>query len=404
MSSEISEPVTIGLVDSKSRKPTAKRIMSNNRVSIIPFTLFAALFFPFTVRASEPSFRRDVMPLFFRAGCNSGTCHGSARGKDGFMLSLFGYDAKGDYERVVNEMIGRRVNIAVAEQSLLLLKATGAVPHTGGKLFSPGSDYYKTDLEWIEAGAPDDIGQIPSTVEVVLSRKCLMFEKPELGETLTVTAKASDGSTRDVTRLARFFSNNDSVARIDSDGRVTAVGPGDTNVFARFSRFTVGVEVIVLPPAAGFQWPDPVAVNFIDELVFDRLKKLRVAPSDLCDDETFLRRVSLDLIARPPTLAEYRDFMADTRSDKRAIKIDQLLDDDAFADFWTALWAEQLRVIGGNYAPVATDVKSGRRLLSVDSHANAISPTTERVHRRDGGRFREQFVKRPGEPLYDAGS
>ena len=294
--------------------------MPINRFSIVTLAFFASLFFPLTVRSSEPSFRRDVMPIFFRAGCNAGTCHGSARGKDGFMLSLFGYDTKGDYERVVNEMIGRRVNIAVPEESLLLLKATGAVPHTGGKLFGKDSEYYKTVLQWIEAGAPDDIGQVPSTVEVVLSRKGLVFEKAELSEALTVTAIASDGSTRDVSRLARFFSNNDSVARIDADGRVTAVGSGDTNVFARFSRFTVGAEVIVLPPEAKFQWPDPVAVNFIDELVFDRLKKLRVVPSDLCDDETFLRRVTLDLVARPPTQGEYREFMADTRSDKRAIK------------------------------------------------------------------------------------
>lgn len=354
----ISELVIVVNRDSKISKPGLKRIMSINRLRIVTLALFVSLFFPFTVRSSEPSFRRDVMPVFFRAGCNAGTCHGSARGKDGFMLSLFGYDAKGDYERVVNEMIGRRVNVAVPEQSLLLLKATGAVPHTGGKLFSKESDYYQTVLQWIEAGAPDDIGQVPSTVEVVLSRKGLVFEKAESSEALTVTAVASDGSTRDVTRLARFFSNNDSVAKIDADGLVTAVGPGDTNVFARFSRFTVGAEVIVLPPDAKFQWPDLVAVNFIDELVFDRLKKLRVVPSDLCDDETFLRRVTLDLVARPPTLAEYREFMADTRSDKRAIKIDQLLESEAFADFWTALWAEQLRVIGGNYAPVATDVKA----------------------------------------------
>ena len=105
--------------------------------------------------ADEISFRRDVMPILFRAGCNSGTCHGSARGKDGFMLSLFGYDASGDYERVVNEITGRRVNPAVPEQSLLLLKATGAVPHSGGKLFSKDSEYYQALLQWIAAGALD---------------------------------------------------------------------------------------------------------------------------------------------------------------------------------------------------------------------------------------------------------
>ena len=313
---------------------------------------------PGLLRAEEPGFRRDVMPILFRAGCNSGTCHGSARGKDGFMLSLFGYDAQGDYERIVHELPGRRINAAVPEQSLLLLKATGAVPHTGGKLFPRDSEYYQTLLRWVEAGAPDDVGTVATTVAVELSHARMLFEKSNAGDALTVTARASDGTTRDVTKLARFFSNNDSVAKIDADGRVTAVGPGDTHVFARFSRFTVGAEVIVLPPENGFTWPNPPAINFIDDLVFDRLEKLRIAPSELCDDETFLRRVTLDLAARPPTVDEYRAFMADERANKRAVKIDQLLADDAFADFWTALWAEQLRVIGGNYAPVATDVKA----------------------------------------------
>jgi len=310
------------------------------------------------VRGDEPGFRRDVMPIFFRAGCNAGTCHGSARGKDGFMLSLFGYDAKGDYERIVNEMPGRRVNIATPEQSLLLLKATGSVPHSGGKLFKRDSEYYQTLLRWIEAGAPDDASDVAATVAVELSREQLLFEASNTGESLKVIARASDGSTRDVTRLARFFSNNESVARIDVDGNVKAVGPGDTHVFARFSRFTVGAEVIVLPASGSFEWPNPPAANFIDELVFDRLQKLRIAPSELSDDETFLRRVTLDLIARPPTVEEYRSFMSDDRPNKRALKIDQLIADDAFADYWAALWAEQLRVIGGNYAPVATDVKA----------------------------------------------
>ena len=327
-------------------------------MTVIRNILLCSFLIPSFVTANEPSFRRDVMPIFFRAGCNSGTCHGSARGKDGFMLSLFGYDAKGDYERVVNDMPGRRVNAAVPKQSLLLLKATGQVPHTGGKVFSRDSEYYQTLLQWIEAGAPDDLDDVAVTVGVELSKERLLFEQLKAGEALKVTAKASDGSSRDATKLARYFSNNESVAKIDSDGRVTAIGPGDTHVFARFSRFTVGAEVIVLPPAADFVWPNPKPVNFIDELVFDRLQKLRLAPSELCDDETFLRRVTLDLIARPPTVAEYRAFLADARPNKREIKIDQLLADDAFADFWTALWAEQLRIIGGNYAPVATDVKA----------------------------------------------
>jgi hypothetical protein len=311
-----------------------------------------------TTAADVPSFRRDVMPVFFRAGCNAGTCHGSARGKDGFMLSLFGYDPKGDYARIVEQLPGRRVNTSVPEKSLLLQKAIAAVPHTGGKLFTPESGFYKTLRDWIAAGAPDDDGAIPEMVDVVLSRTAFVFDKPGPTESVAVTARYADGSQRDVTGLARYFSNNPSVAEIDADGRVTATGSGDTNVFARFGRFTVGAEVIVLPPAEGFVWPNPPATNFIDTLVFDRLQKLRITPSDLCDDETFLRRVTLDLAARVPTVEEYRAFMADTTADKRARTIDALLQSDGFTELWTTIWSEHMRNKGSTFAPNATLPKS----------------------------------------------
>ena len=308
--------------------------------------------------AAVPSFRRDVMPVFFRAGCNAGTCHGSARGKDGFMLSLFGYDPKGDYARIVEQLPGRRVNTSVPDKSLLLQKAVAAVPHTGGKLFTPESAFYKTLRDWIAAGAPDDGDSVPEMVDVVLARSGYVFDKPGPTENVAVTAVYADGSTRDVTSLARYFSNNSSVADIDADGRVTAKGSGDTNVFARFGRFTVGAEVIVLPPAEGFVWPNPPATNFIDTLVFDRLQKIRIAPSDLCDDETFLRRVTLDLAARLPTVEEYRAFMADTTADKRARTIDALLQSDGFVELWTTIWSEHMRNKGSTFAPNATLPKS----------------------------------------------
>lgn len=128
------------------------------------------------LHSSPPtSFRRDVMPVFFRAGCNAGTCHGSSRGKDGFMLSLFGYDASGDYFRLTEEMIGRRVNVAEPTESLMLLKATGKVPHTGGKRFSEDSPYYETLLQWIEAGAPNDAADVPMPVEITLEPERLQF-------------------------------------------------------------------------------------------------------------------------------------------------------------------------------------------------------------------------------------
>ena len=316
------------------------------------------LLLPTTLLAEKiPSFRQDVMPVLFRAGCNAGTCHGAAKGKDGFMLSLFGYDPAGDYHRIVNDIAGRRINLAAPERSLLLLKAIGKVPHTGGDLFATDSPYYGVLRDWIAAGAPDDAQDVPDTTGLELAEERLVFEGKTIHAQLRVRARQSDGSTRDVTNLARYHSNNPTVAGIDENGRVSAGAAGDTHVFARYSRFAIGAGVTVLK-ADNFVWPNTPAHNYIDTHIFERLQKLRIAPSQLCDDETFLRRVTVDLAARPPTPEEYHSFMADNRPDKRAAKIDTLLAADAFADLWTTLWAEQLRVIGGNYAPDAMSIKA----------------------------------------------
>ena len=336
------------------------RYLSLTFAVLFSLTGFASAAEPVAV----PSFRSDVMPVFFRAGCNAGTCHGSARGKDGYMLSLFGYDPAGDYRRTVEDIPGRRVNTAVPTESLLLLKATNAVPHTGGKLFEKDSDLYKTLATWIAAGAPDDVGSVPEVTGISLPKESVVFTKIGGQGTARVKASYSDGSSRDVTDLARFFSNNPSVADIDANGRVTAKGPGDTNVFARFSRFTVGAEVIGLPPAEGFSWPNPPANNFIDRLVFDRLEKLRIVPSDLCDDETFLRRVTLDLAARPPTVEEYHAFMNEGAADKRAKKIDALLASEDFTDYYTGLWAELCRVASMDYTGRADSHKPANAFVA----------------------------------------
>ncbi len=310
--------------------------------------------------AESPSFQRDVMPVFFRAGCNAGTCHGSSRGKDGFMLSLFGYDPQGDYYRLTEEMLGRRVNLATPTESLLLLKSTGSVPHTGGKRFSTDSPYYQTLLRWIEAGAPNDAADVPVPVEIALEPSHMQFTVGDEPVPTRVLARYSDGSSRDVTELALFQSNNPDTATIDSDGRVTPAQRGDTYVFARFNRFMIGSEVIVLPDSEQQSFDLPRAHNYIDALVYDRLQKLRLKPSDLCDDETFLRRVYLDLSGLPPTPDQYHAFIRDPNPDKRTALIDQLIHSDQFTQVWTALWAEWVRLMGGGYAPTGTDVKAAQ--------------------------------------------
>ncbi len=311
---------------------------------------------PCSLRAEETlSFRGDVMPVLFRSGCNTGACHGSARGKDGFMLSLFGFDAKGDYYRITEEMVGRRINVALPEQSLLLLKATGKVPHTGGELFTTDSPYYQTLHDWIAAGAPDDEGEVAEPVEIRLEPENLVFDGSVQEVPTRVIARYTDGTSRDVTDLALFQSNNPSVVEIDEGGVVRPGNRGDSFVFARFNRFTIGSEVIVLPTDSKFAWENPEPANYIDELIYDRLQKLHLLPSEVCDDETFLRRAYLDLSGLPPTVEQYHAFLANP--DREAL-IDQLIASDAFADVWAGLWSEWVRLSGGGYTPIATDVKA----------------------------------------------
>ena len=310
------------------------------------------------VAAEAPSFRQDVMPVFFRAGCNAGSCHGASRGKDGFRLSLFGYDARGDYFRLTQEMVGRRINVAAPESSLLLLKATGGVPHTGGKRFPVDSDYYRTLLGWITAGAPDDAGPVAEPVEITLSPERIVFAGKAEPVQTKVTARYSDGSQRDVTQLSLFLTNNPDTVTISEGGLARPGNRGDSHVFARFDRFTIGSEILVLPEDSNYTWTNPPAANYIDELVYARLQKLHILPSELCDDETFLRRVSLDLAGVLPTVEQYRAFMSDTSPDKRTALIDQLLAGDSFPRVWAGIWGEWVRLIASGYIPDATDAKA----------------------------------------------
>ena len=314
---------------------------------------------PAAAAAPKPvSFRLDVMPVFFRAGCNSGGCHGAASGKDGFHLSLFGYDPAGDYWRLTQQIPGRRIDLASPAQSLLLMKATGMVPHSGGRRFKNDSELYQTLLRWIQAGAPDDAENVPTVTGISLVPDKVVFSGKKTKEPLQVVAKYSDGTTRVVNRLALYLTNNKGTADIDDNGLVTAGKRGDTFVFARFAKYTTGAEIFVLPNDKHFKWPKLRETNYIDELVDSKLQKLRITPSVLCTDEQYLRRAYLDLIGLPPTPDEYRAFMTSKDRDKRARLVDQLLDRPEFADLWATKWAEMLKVASDNAANFGTDRKA----------------------------------------------
>lgn len=283
------------------------------------------------------------MPIFMKAGCNTGDCHGSSRGQDGFMLSLFGYDPEGDYFRLLEEMPNRRVNLAQPEKSLLLQKATGIVAHTGGERFTEDSESYQLVMNWLDQGAPRDPDDRALATGIRFEHDSYKFDTP--GGTLRgkVIATYADGSERNVTRWCLFMSSNESVAPIDEAGVIKAEKAGGAHVFARFDKFTVGLELTILPEGE-FNWPNPPAQNYIDELVFAKLRDMRILPSELCSDEQFLRRVTIDLTGTLPTPEEYTAFMSSEDDDKRTKLVDELLSRDAFGEVWTAKWGEWLRI------------------------------------------------------------
>ncbi|MEM9589611.1 MAG: DUF1549 domain-containing protein, partial [Planctomycetota bacterium] len=274
------------------------------------------------------SFAMDVMPVLTRSGCNTGSCHGAARGKDGFRASLFGFDPAGDYQRITREIGTRRINLAVPSESLLLRKAIGAVPHTGGKLFEKDTQYYATILEWLDDGAKADSKESPPpTVDsVAIYPPQAVLEGEGATQRFVAVASYSDGTTRDVTSLAAFTSNNSGTAAIDNAGLVTAGRRGEAFVMARFDTHTVGSQVLALPADLKYTPPKSIDGNYIDQLVGQKLQQLRIDPSPLCSDEEFIRRVTIDIIGALPTIEEVEKFASDPAEDKRSVLIDQLLE------------------------------------------------------------------------------
>ncbi|MDR3636456.1 MAG: DUF1549 domain-containing protein [Isosphaeraceae bacterium] len=289
------------------------------------------------------NFENDVVPVLSKLGCNASGCHGKAEGQNGFKLSVFGSDPPADYIALTRESRGRRVFPAAPERSLLLLKMTGGLPHGGGTRCAMGSREYETLRAWVAAGMPFGSDSDPRAVSIHLEpreRALAMRGRQQL----RVVARYSDGRETDVTRHAKYQSNNDGLATVDEQGLVTAGDtPGDVAVMAAYMG-AVDVFRALVPrtePLAGSEWPEH---NAIDALVFRKLRALNIAPSELATDAEFLRRVSLDVIGTLPTAAEARRFLSDTRSDRRARLVDDLLRRPEYADYWALKWCDLLRV------------------------------------------------------------
>jgi hypothetical protein len=318
---------------------TELRVTFGGGSQIIPVSVSGATVEP------PVSFKLDVMPVFTKAGCNTGACHGTSRGKDGFHLSLFGFDPDGDYYRLTREQIGRRINLAIPPESLIVQKGLGAVQHTGGVRFTTNSPLYQTLVTWLDTGAKMDSTNISKLTGIDIFPKSAVMEGSNTMQHFIVRAHYSDGADHDVTPLAVFISNNEVSAKVAEDGTVTAGQRGEAFVQARFGEFNVGAQLIVLPKDLPFQWPTNVAANnYIDEAVYAKLKKLRLTPSGLCDDATFLRRASLDITGELPAPDEVEKFISNPAGDKREKLVDELLNKKEFAELWVMKWAELLEI------------------------------------------------------------
>ncbi len=301
-------------------------------------------------------FKTEIVPLLSRLGCNAGGCHGKASGQNGFKLSLFGFDSAFDYEAIVREARGRRVFPAAPAQSLILLKATGRVPHGGGKRMSADGEEYRLLRRWIEAGAPASAPGAPGVVRLrVAPGDCTL--RPGQEQQLAVEAEYGDGSRRDVTRQAEYFTNLDVVATVDRDGLVTArQQTGEAAIMARYRGHVTVFRAIVPHGEPLKELPDFKPNNYIDELAGAKWMKLGLRPSPPADDATFLRRVTVDLCGRLPTADEARAFLADTGADKRSRLIDRLLDSPDYPAYFALRWGSILRnsnLAGANQAAYA---------------------------------------------------
>jgi hypothetical protein len=281
-----------------------------------------------------PDFQRHVVPLLGRLGCNGRACHGSFQGQGGFRLSLFGYDFAADHAALTGGE-SPRVDRDKPSASLILQKPTLTIDHEGGERFPAGGWEYRLLRRWIEFGALPVAADAAVLESLEIAPQEITFEGSRQSAPLRIVAVWSDGTREDVTPLCRFRSNDESIATVNESGVVTAAGRGDTHVIAFYDNGIMDVPVIVpVSEQTGPRYPDVATPTRIDELAVQKLRKVGLVPSELADDAEFLRRASLDITGTLPAPQEIAACLADSSSDKRARKIDELLSRPTYAAWW----------------------------------------------------------------------
>jgi hypothetical protein len=302
---------------------------------------------------SPVSLVNDVVPILTKAGCNAGTCHAKAgNGQNGFQLSLLGFEPKEDFEHLFKEGRGRRLSLASPDASLLLLKATGEVPHRGGARLQRDSEEYRLLRDWIEQGAKFDEATAPKLTRIEVQPSRGKIERNSQQQ-LKAIAYYADGSQRDVTKMALYESNEKSMAEVSELGLVKIQSiPGKVSIMVRYQGFVSVFSASVPLGAAVTQMPP--SKNFVDEALFANLAELGIPPSELCDDSTFIRRATIDIAGRLPTTSELDAFIADTNPNKRNQYVDGLLQSPEYADYFANKWTAMLK----NRRDDASDITS----------------------------------------------
>ncbi len=289
------------------------------------------------------SFKNETLAALSKAGCNAGACHGAPSGKAGFRLSLRAYDPPLDILTLRSEFFGRRTNLLDPAESLILKKPLMEVAHGGGRRIRKTDPVYQILHGWIAEGLKLDADNVPHLTKTELLPKKRVLHEASSQQQLFVLGHFSDGSVRDLTRLTVFTSSNESVGTVSKTGLVEKIGRGETAILARYLDKMTTSHITFLENVQGFTWNNPKENNFVDTLIFEKLKQLQILPSDVCTDEDFLRRAYLDSTGRLPTIDESLAFLNDKRRDKREQLVDTLVETDDFAEFWTLKWADILR-------------------------------------------------------------
>ena len=291
------------------------------------------------------TFLRDVAPILNKVGCTSGTCHGAAKGKNGFKLSLRGYDPQFDYEALLYDLSGRRFNRAEPGKSLMLAKPTQEIAHGGGQRFEKGSDYYKIIYAWIAQGVPFGDPEKDTVAELRVEPKDIIMPQPGESVTAKVIAQFKDGETRDVTRETTIESNTPDLAKAGANAEVKGERIGEATLLIRYQGKYSTLPVTVLNPKPGFAWKALPQHNYIDQKIDAKLQRLKIQPSPVVDDATFVRRASLDLTGQIPSPKTVQIFLADPAPSrqKRSKLIERLIASTAYTDHWTVKWGDLLQ-------------------------------------------------------------